>query len=92
MKWILLWYVIAGIVTAGFYAWDKRMARRDGWRIPERRLHVLELVGGVIGALVAQQLFRHKRRKWKFFLVTWTIALLHVVAWAAWLWWNARSA
>lgn len=39
------------------------LAERGRWRTPENTLHVAELLGGWPGALVAQQLFRHKTRK-----------------------------
>ncbi len=74
-------YSLMSVVTAAFYFVDKRLAIRGSRRIPESTLHVLELLGGWPGALVAQQLFRHKNRKPTFFLVTWLIAALHIAAW-----------
>ena len=63
---------------------------RGGWggqRIPERTLHGLELLGGWPGALVGQQLFKHKRSKAPYMRVFWVIVLLHL---AAWTWWVVR--
>lgn len=54
-------------------------------RIPERTLHTLELLGGWPGALVGQQLFKHKRSKAPYMRVFWVIVLLHVAAWTWWL-------
>jgi uncharacterized membrane protein YsdA (DUF1294 family) len=78
IAWIVGWYALVSVVTVVVYAFDKSAARRGARRVRERTLHVLELLGGWPGALAAQQLFRHKRRKWSFFLVTWLIAAVHV--------------
>ena len=76
-------YCAMSAITASGYFIDKRLAVRGARRIPERTLHLLELLGGWPGALVAQQIFRHKRNKPSFYLVTWSIAALHVAAWIA---------
>ena len=73
-------YAVMSTVTLAAYAADKRAARVGGRRVRERTLHMLELLGGWPGALAAQQIFRHKRRKWSFFLLTWLIAAAHVGA------------
>ena len=79
-------YAVMSLVTALTYAADKLLARRgSGRRVSERTLHLLELLGGWPGALVAQQFFKHKRRKPSFFFVTWLIAVAHVAVWA-WAW------
>jgi uncharacterized membrane protein YsdA (DUF1294 family) len=82
-------YAAMSLITAGAYGIDKMRARRGGWRVPERTLHGLELAFGWPGGLVAQQVFRHKRRKARFFLVTWLIAVAHVGALAL-VWWLTR--
>jgi uncharacterized membrane protein YsdA (DUF1294 family) len=48
------------------FAWDKRCARRQDWRVPERTLLTLAAVGGSIGAVLGQLLLRHKTRKEPF--------------------------
>lgn len=69
-------------VLAFFLYWaDKRKARADAWRTPENILHAVELAGGWPGALIAQQVFRHKTRKVSFQVLFWVIVALHQVFW-----------
>ncbi|MHC4447402.1 MAG: DUF1294 domain-containing protein [Planctomycetota bacterium] len=86
MKWILLVYAVASVAAFAAYGLDKRAAVRNRWRIPESSLHLLELLGGFPGALVGQQVFRHKRAKARYMIVFWLIALAHVGGWVAWWW------
>lgn len=48
------------------FGWDKRCAMAGARRIPEKTLLGLAAVGGGLGAVVAQQAFRHKTRKQPF--------------------------
>ncbi|QTD30569.1 DUF1294 domain-containing protein [Pseudomonas fluorescens] len=69
-------------VLAFFLYWaDKCKARADAWRTPENILHAVELAGGWPGALIAQQVFRHKTRKVSFQVLFWMIVALHQVFW-----------
>ena len=74
-------YAAMSVLTLAAYGWDKRCAARGHGRVRERTLHVCELLGGWPGALIGQQLFRHKRRKWSFLLVTLAIVAVHLAAW-----------
>lgn len=74
-------YGIVSLLTFLLYWSDKRKARVDQWRTPENVLHALEFAGGWPGALLAQQVFRHKTRKVSFQLVFWLIVMLHQVFW-----------
>ncbi|KOY02607.1 DUF1294 domain-containing protein [Pseudomonas nunensis] len=74
-------YGVVSLIAFFLYWSDKRKARADTWRTPENVLHAMELAGGWPGALLAQQVFRHKTRKVSFQLVFWLIVLLHQVFW-----------
>ncbi|VVO55004.1 DUF1294 domain-containing protein [Pseudomonas fluorescens] len=74
-------YAIVSVLAFFLYWSDKRKARADSWRTPENVLHAVELAGGWPGALLAQQLFRHKTRKVSYQLLFWLIVLLHEVFW-----------
>lgn len=45
---------------------DKRRARKNLWRIPERTLLTVAALGGSLGCLVGMYAFRHKTRHPKF--------------------------
>lgn len=64
-------YVLASVAAFFMYGMDKRAAVRGTWRTPESTLHVLSLLGGWPGALIAQQVFRHKTAKRSFRAVFW---------------------
>jgi uncharacterized membrane protein YsdA (DUF1294 family) len=82
-------YVASSVAAVIVYAADKSAARRGDWRTPERTLHLLALVGGWPGALVAQRVFRHKSSKTSFRLVFWVTVALNCLALA---WWVVSSA
>ena len=75
----LLWGSIYTVVMSGItylaFGWDKQQAREKQWRIPEAKLHIMELLGGWPGAFLAQRRFRHKCSKVSYQVVFWVIAL-----------------
>lgn len=77
-RWMLWLYLGASVITFLAYAIDKSAARRGAWRIAERKLHWLALVGGWPGALVAQQVLRHKSTKAEFRTVFWATVVLNL--------------
>ncbi|MFK7768506.1 MAG: DUF1294 domain-containing protein [Mariniblastus sp.] len=84
-KFALIYSLIAmlvSLVTFAIYGWDKRQAKKKGWRTPEKTLHILAFLGGWPGAMFGQNFFRHKTQKLSFKLMTWAAALLHVLIFA----------
>jgi len=76
--WLAGLYLGLSAVTFLVYAADKSAASRGAWRTPENTLHLLALAGGWPGALLAQQLLRHKSTKQPFRLVFWATVVLNV--------------
>ena len=64
---VLYTYLII-INAAGFLFMliDKHRAQENMWRIPERTLMAVALIGGSFGTLLGMNLFRHKTKKDKF--------------------------
>ena len=71
-------------MTFTVYGVDKAKARRGAWRVPEKTLFLLPLLGGSVGALLGMLIFRHKTKHWYF---VWGIPLILLaqIALAAWV-------
>ena len=81
MHEIFYWYIaIINALVLVVYGGDKLFAKLDSWRVPEKVLLLLALLGGSIGALLAMQIFRHKTRHLKFRYGVPMILLLQVAA------------
>jgi uncharacterized membrane protein YsdA (DUF1294 family)/cold shock CspA family protein len=81
---VLLGY--AGLSSIAFlaYALDKSAAVAGRWRIAEQTLHILSICGGWPGALLSQQLLRHKTSKQSFIAVFWLTVVVNISAFVAW--------
>ncbi|MDD5160539.1 MAG: DUF1294 domain-containing protein [Sulfuricurvum sp.] len=77
MKPFILLFVILNLVTFGIFGIDKLLARMNRNRISEKTLLTLAIVGGSVGAVFAQKLFRHKTRKFRYRV--WIILIIQFV-------------
>jgi uncharacterized membrane protein YsdA (DUF1294 family) len=82
---ILVLYLAASAASIVVYAVDKSAARHGRWRARESALHLLALMGGWPGALVAQRLFRHKSRK-PSFQAAFRLTVVVNCAFLLWFW------
>lgn len=64
---LLIIYIIminfSGFFTMGF---DKYKAKKNKWRIPEKELYLLALMGGSVGVYLGMRKFRHKTKHLSF--------------------------
>lgn len=56
------YFLSINIISFLMFGYDKLKAKRNGWRIPERRFFYLGLLGGAAGVYVGMRVFRHKTR------------------------------
>lgn len=88
LEWIVLpLAVVLNVVTFYIYWQDKHAARRGAWRVSEKTLHWLGLLGGWPGAWFAHQTLRHKSSKQAFRSVYWVTVILNISALAIWIAW-----
>ncbi len=82
--WAWLLYAGASALCFTLYAIDKGAARAGRERISESMLISIGFVGGWPGAIVAQQLYRHKTAKLAFRVRFWlsVVANMAIFAWA----------
>ena len=76
-------YLLASLVAFVAYALDKSAAVQGHWRISESTLHIFSLACGWPGALMAQQLLRHKSSKPSFQSAYWGTVALNVMGFFA---------
>lgn len=74
---VTIFYVVLNVITWFLYMFDKEAARKAEQRRPESTLHLLSLIGGWPGALLAQRMFRHKSSKRSFQKTYWATVVLH---------------
>ena len=83
---IVLGYLLLSIACFGIYALDKKSSKRKGAsRIPEKILLFVGLLGGWPGAILAQQILRHKSSKKSFLRLFWITVLVNVAGFILYL-------
>ncbi|WP_182406208.1 cold shock and DUF1294 domain-containing protein [Psychrobacter sp. GP33] len=79
LSWLIVgWYIALGLVTYLMYAKDKAAAQSSEWRTPESTLHLLSVLGGWVGAMVAQTYLRHKSQKVDFRMTYYLTVLINL--------------
>lgn len=63
---ILLYLLIINALGFALMLADKRRAKKNLWRIPERTLMTVAALGGSAGSLIGMYTVRHKTRHPKF--------------------------
>lgn len=93
-RWQVPWtvafiYLGLSILSFAMYTADKRAAQANRWRTPENTLLLLGLIGGWPGAVVAQQLLRHKTKKLSFRTRFWSSVIINVIAFVLLAWYTS---
>ena len=73
------YYIIINTITFIIYGLDKYLAIKKLYRISEKILLLLSILGGFIGALISMSLFHHKTKKVKFFIINITSLIIHII-------------
>ncbi|SCM52649.1 Uncharacterized membrane protein YsdA, DUF1294 family [Hafnia alvei] len=69
----VMWCLLLNALTLIIYGIDKLAAIKSWQRVPEITLLFFGLIGGWVGAILGQQIFRHKTQKQPFktyFIIT----------------------
>lgn len=79
MDVLYIYLLCISIVTFFVYGMDKWKAKKRQYRIPEKTLLILAVIGGGVGALIGMCFFRHKIKKPKFYLGVPAILLMQIL-------------
>lgn len=66
MIYLVIYLVIINIAAFASMGIDKAKAKKQAWRIPEKTLFLLAIIGGSLGSIIGMQTFRHKTKHWYF--------------------------
>ena len=80
IKIIIAYFIIINCVGIAVMGVDKSRAVHHGWRIPEKILFLVSVMGGSVGTWLAMYLFRHKTRHWYFVVGMPLILLMQIAA------------
>ena len=76
--WVI-YLIVINIIGFFIMGIDKWKAKRNSWRIPEKTLFLVTLLGGGIGTNIGMYYFRHKTKKVEFMIGFPTITILEIV-------------
>ena len=71
----LIYLIAINVVSGIFFLYDKNAAIKNHRRVPERTLHLLEILGGVIANTILMYSIHHKNRKFRYYGVTWVVMI-----------------
>lgn len=60
---------------------DKKKAIKHEWRIKEKTLFILALLGGFIGSYIGMKTFRHKTKHKIFYIINIIALFIHIALW-----------
>ena len=63
---ILIYLLVVNVITFLMMGFDKHEAKKGNWRVSEKTLFTLVVLGGSIGGILGMFTFRHKTKKWYF--------------------------
>ena len=78
-KGLLIYLIVMNLIGLAVMAMDKSKARHHVWRIPEKTLFRVSILGGSVGTWAGMYLFHHKTKHWYFVKGMPLIFFIHVV-------------
>ncbi|MDA3733448.1 DUF1294 domain-containing protein [Niameybacter massiliensis] len=66
MEYLFIYFLVINLIGFGMMYSDKKRAIKKKYRIPEKTLFLVALVGGSLGTTLGMETFRHKTKHWYF--------------------------
>lgn len=79
IKYIIAYLVLINLVGLYIMKSDKKRAVKKKYRIPEKRLFLVAILGGSLGTTIGMNRYRHKTKHWYFKWGMPTILILQVL-------------
>lgn len=79
IKNIIIYLIVINLIGILIMFLDKQKAKKDKWRISEKTIFVITMLGGGIGTIAGMYSFRHKTKKLKFTIGLPTIFIFQII-------------
>ena len=79
IKGLIIYLIVMNIIGIAVMGADKSKAKKGAWRIPEKTLFFVSMIGGSIGTWAGMYLFRHKTKHWYFVIGLPLILIIQIV-------------
>lgn len=66
LKYIIIYFILVNFIAFLMYGMDKKKAIDGKYRIAERTLLLIGVIGGSVGAMAGMKAFHHKTKHKKF--------------------------
>ena len=77
-KGLWIYLIVMNLIGLAVMAMDKSKARHHAWRIPEKTLFLVSILGGSVGTWAGMYLFHHKTKHWYFVVGMPAILILQI--------------
>ena len=77
---IIIYLILINITGFAVMGIDKWKARKQAWRISEKTLFLISILGGSIGSIAGMYTFHHKTKHWYFVIGMPLILIVQVAA------------
>lgn len=81
---VIIYLVLINVAAFVLMGLDKRKAKKNLWRIPEKTLFLSAILGGSAGAIAGMYVFHHKTRHW-YFVIGMPLILVIQIGLGIWL-------
>ena len=88
--YITAYFIFVNLWATGLTIYDKRAAQKGSWRIKERTLLLIAVIGGSIAMILTMRKIRHKTQHAKFTVGIPVIMVLQIAV-AVFVWWRLNS-
>ena len=68
-NFIIIYYLIINIALFSYMGYDKNLAKKNKYRVPESNLIIVSFLGGAVGGYIGMYTFNHKKNKFYFHII-----------------------
>lgn len=78
-KVVIIYFLVMNVVGFSSMGMDKKRAKNSEWRIKEKTLFFIAIIGGSFGSVLGMETFHHKTKHTSFVIGMRIILLLQII-------------